>query len=608
MLKNLCVDFPILSGLLARGLVFVFALTIQFFSSVSAQTLPVTQSIFSNRPVVLVQSESTRSFFSQGGGNHDLLTGLWRAALTRIEQPFSSAPLNSIKLDTQPGVLILPSTVSLDNADRQLLRALLARGWSVFGTWAMGARDAQGQWQGYGFIDEIFAAKVLGDVDLRKTNGWFLLPFGETPVTFTLKAGERVYLPKIAEPVLIISAAQVAARGDDWTRAQNLGTDTSGLVSYLDRGAARRLYWSFPETAWDASRAQMDQLLRAGLSWLKREPTIVKSAWPNSYESAYLIEMDTEEQFANSVNLAQMLEQRQWTGTFYLLTSLVKANAELVRRLGQKHELGYHADVHDGFKGIPIDQQQARLKNMMRELGSVLSDTSGAKGFRAPLESFDKNTEIAIRSAGLSHHASSPDAAEHMLPTVSVAEPGVHVDKALLVLPRTLLDDVNFGRMGFNSSAKIQSMLVNGAREVARMRGLGLLSVHSQNFAKNSELFQAMPPLLEFLNDSTHKIWVAPASKIETWWRARDKVSVSINWLPSDQKIASQNAQVSLQNAGISLSGLKLIVMAPDASSELRLNAQRKGWRVQKLDADRWAVLMDELPSGITEFTLGFSR
>ncbi len=596
------------SRAVALSMRFIVVLAILFFGSAHAQSLPVAKSVVSGRPVVLVQSESTRLFFSQGGGNHDLLTNLWRSALTRIEQPFTSGPLNAIKLDSPAGVLILPSAVSLDNSDRDLLRALLARGWSVFGTWAMGARDAQGQWQGYGFIEEIFAAKVLGDVDLRKTNGWFLLPFGETPVTLTLKAGERVYLPKIAEPVLTISAAQVAARGDDWTRAQNLGSDTSGLISYSQLGAARRLYWSFPETAWDASRPQVDQLLRAGLSWLKREPILVKSAWPNRYESAYLIEMDTEEQFANSLNLAQLLEQRQWTGTFYLLTSLARANADLVNRLAQKHELGYHADVHDGFKDIPLAGQQARLKNMMLQLSSVLPNTSAAKGFRAPLESFDKNTEIAIRGVGLTHHASSPDAAEHMLPTFSSLEPGAIGEQALLVLPRTLLDDVNFGRMGFTTAAKIQSMLVSGAFEVARMRGLGLLSVHSQNFAQNSPLYQAIPQLLDFLGDSKHKIWVAPASKIEQWWRAREKVGITFNWSPSNQKSVAQTLQVSLQNTGASLSGLKLIVLAPDAACDLRLNAERKGWRVLRLDADRWAVLIDELPAGMSEFSLNFSR
>ena len=108
------------------------------------------------RDVYLVTHEKTNSFFTTNGGNHDLLSGRWRDGLARIGQPVQNASLNQIAQIKQPGVLILPSTFLLDEADRTTLKNLVASGWSLLATWATGSRDGAGNWTGYGFIEETF--------------------------------------------------------------------------------------------------------------------------------------------------------------------------------------------------------------------------------------------------------------------------------------------------------------------------------------------------------------------------------------------------------------------------------------------------------------------
>lgn len=551
------------------------------------------------KDVYIVTHEKTKSFFTTNGGSHDLLSGRWRDGLARIGQPIQSASLSQLTQIKQPGVLILPSVFLLDDADRTNLKNLVANGWSVLATWATGSRDGAGNWVGYGFIEDTFGAKIVADFDTRKTDGWFLLPDGESPVTFGLAAGERVYIPKTAEPLLTFTGPGTVARGGEWTRQSSLlGVERSGLIHILEQGASRRVYWSFAETAWDASREHFDNLLRNNLSWLKREPALVKSAWPHPYQAAYLVEMDTEDQFQNAAVLADLFEARQWTGTFYILTSLAKANPDLVKRLGAKHEIGYHADVHDGFKGLPPAVQEDRLKNMVAQLTAVLPSARLSTGFRAPLESYDANTEIALRRLGFTHHVASPDSMSALLPGFSKAEPGLNAEKALVVLPRTQLDDVNFAQLGLSDEVKMKKMLIEGASESIRMRGFGMLSVHTQYFGKNAPLTKAMAGLFDFLAAS--KAWVAPAVQIEDWWRQRERVSVSTT-------VSGKAMQVKLQNDGAMIKNFKLVLMAPNSAVAPRLSgAGSAGAEIQRLDSLRWGLVFSQLKAGSQQLTIQF--
>ena len=549
--------------------------------------------------VYVVVHEKTRGFFTSNGGSHDLLSNRWRDGLARIGQPVQSASLAQLSKVNQPGVLILPSVFLLDDADRGQIKSLVASGWSILGTWATGSRDGAGGWLGYGFIEETFGAKIVADFDTRKSDGWFLLPDGESPVSFGLAAGERIYIPKISEPILTVTGAGVVARGGEWTRQSALlGVDRSGLVHLAEQGASRRVYWSFPETAWDASREQFDTLLRNSLSWLAREPTIVKSAWPHPYQAAYLVEMDTEDQFQNATHLAELFEARQWTGTFYVLTSLAINHPDVVKRLASKHEIGYHAEVHDGFKGLPIAAQEERLKNMVAQLGTVLPNSRSLTGFRAPLESFDANTEIALRRLGFTHHVSSPDSRSSLLPGFSTAEQGLSPDKALVVLPRTQLDDVNFVRMGLSDEVKMQKLLIEGASESIRMRGLGMLSVHTQYFGKNAPLTKAMNGFFDFLAAS--KAWVASSLQIEEWWRQRERVVLT-------STSSAKAITFKLQNDGAAVRNFKLVLMAPSVSANPKLIGPASTQAViQRLDNLRWAIVFNQLKQGTQQLTVQF--
>ena len=228
-------------------------------------------------PVVLLRSDTTEAFFVANGGHYDMLITPWRQFFARqgIEaRELRAEQLASVK---EPAVLVLASTVALSEAERDAIRARLAAGWSVLGTWASGVRDGKGEWSGYGFIDELFSARVQPELSATKDES-FLLPYGETPLTLRLNAGKRIYLQPTPEAMLRVRARNAAARYGNWMRETTQPGALLAAVAFDERESARRAYLGFAETSWIAAPADVDQVLLGALDWLQRKPLIAKTA------------------------------------------------------------------------------------------------------------------------------------------------------------------------------------------------------------------------------------------------------------------------------------------------------------------------------------------
>jgi len=543
-------------------------------------------------PVVLLRSDTTAAFFLANGGQYQLLVSPWRDFFARhgikaVE--LTASELASVK---EPAVLVLASTVALGEAERQAIRSRLSAGWSVLGTWAVGVRDGKGEWSGYGFIDEIFGAQV--EPGLTPGNDErFLLPYGETPLTHALTAGKRLYLLPTPEPLLRVRTRNPAARFSNYMReATQPGALLAG-AAFDERDGARRAFFGFVETTWDGARADMDAFLLGTLDWLRGKPILMKGAWPHPHQAALLIEMDTEDKFENSVRFASQLERFGLRGTFYSLTSEAARFPGVVKRLASRHEIAYHADLHDGFAKLAADRQDARLKSMIKQMASLLPDVSVATGFRAPLEEYDATTEKLLRANGMRHHAASPNAREDSLPGFSSAEDGVPADQALVVLPRTWLDDINLVRSGKLQTAAARQTLLAHLDDTMATRGFGLLSVHTQAFAAGSVMERAMLNFLESVSKQGERLWVAPGASIARWWQEREAVQATVRSEPGMLRIAISVTRGPVQ-------GLQL-VLVPPPGVEPRLDAGTSAARLERLDDYRWAIVLPKLQSGTGE-------
>ena len=547
------------------------------------------------KPLVLLRSDITEAFFRGNGGQYDLVLAPWRQFFARAHlnvRELRTAELAAVK---EPAVLILPSTVALSDDERAAIRARLAAGWSVLGTWAVGVRDGRGQWSGYDFIEELFGAAV--EARVAGADEHFLLPYGETPITSRLSAGKRIYLLPTPEPLLRVRTKNGAARYGDWMRETSSPGALLPGVAFDERDGARRAYLGFIETTWGGAPAEIDKLLLGTLDWLAGTPLVIKAAWPYPYQAALLIEMDTEDKFENSVRFAAQLERYGLRGTFYSVTSEAARFPAVVKRLASRHEIAYHADVHDGFAKLAPARQDARLKAMIKQMSQLLPDVKAAGGFRAPLELYDNTTERLLRANGLRHHAASPDARDDALPGFSGAEKGVPPGQALVVLPRTWLDDMNLLRTGKLKSDATQNMLGTSLEDTLNSRSFGLLSIHTQSFYAGGPLERTMPTFLATVAKERGRLWAASGEALTRWWRSRAAVA-----LASTEE--AHGLRITL-DAALPVQNLQLILVPPGGVTP-RLAINEAGAHLVQLDDFRWAIVVPALVRGQAELRVQF--
>ena len=473
----------------------------------------------------LYDSPLTKVFFVANGTTYDPIKDRWKSYLRRSTSTFKEVSRAGLLAGLKPGVLVLASAVLLDDAEREAVERFTASGGSLLLTWGTGARNAQGQWVGYSFIEKLLDMKVTGKVNID-SNERFLNPFGDGPLSWSLPAGERIFLGEIAETPLRVDSAHLAARYFDWMRAPK-PKNTNGAVAFLEHNGSRRVYLGFSEASWDYDeRLRLPKLLDSIMVWLQHVPAVSKAAWPNGNVSAQLLEMDTEAKFANALNFAAELDQAKIRGTFYCLTSVAKDNRGVLQKLSTKHEIGYHAEVHYGFKGKPEEIQKDRLNTMIGDMKGVMGVRflPTVTGFRAPTESWDATTEKLLRQLGIHHHVADPGSSESRVPFFSMSEPDLDVEEAIVVMPRTQMDDLNY--LGLKLDVDRASALIMLDFDYLHETGaLGVLSVHSQNYGADGLMARLTPPYVKRLEKYRQDVWAASGQEIADWWRARARVA-----------------------------------------------------------------------------------
>jgi peptidoglycan/xylan/chitin deacetylase (PgdA/CDA1 family) len=555
--------------------------------------------------VYLYSSPVTAAFFTSNGTNYDAMKGRWREYLrTLYGNTNREVSRASLLAGLKPGVLILGSAVLLDDEERKAIQAYTKAGGSVLATWGTGARNGKGQWAGYGFIEDLLQMKVLGPVT-AEDNLRFINTFGDHPLTWAVPGGQRIFLGVIGETPLRVSSPNLAARYFDWQRFPG-SKEGNGAIAFLEKDNSRRVYLGFPESSWEYdSHIDLPKMLESVLAWLRHKPTIYKSAWPHTFQSAQLLEMDTEDKFPNALNFAAQLDAANMRGTFYSLTSIAVKNRDVVQKLAEQHEIGYHAEVHVGFKGKSIDVQKERINTMVSDMKDIVGSRALYKvsGFRAPTESWDDTTEKLLRKNGVLHHVADPASSEARVPGFSISEPGLNSEEAIVVLPRTQMDDLNYKAMKL-SLEKASELIMLDFDYLHEAGALGVLSVHSQNYGTDGLMTKLTPPYIKRLQQHRAAVWVAAGHEIAEWWRIRERVIVD----PS--KVSATKLEFNVRAPG-NVKGIKFFVTHPSMDAVPKLikasspNAPQP--ELRRVDAYRSSIIFpQELKTGHYVYNLEF--
>lgn len=534
-------------------------------------------------------------------GEYDDRLAHWSTYLDAREMPWRETARAELAAGLAPGVLILPSAIQIDAIEQQALLDHLRKGGSIWATGPFGQVDESGRALGDSALKATFGASIAGYFGAGPE--WFLQPFGDGPLTWKLPAAKRIDVGQVKPRTIPrLVAPQLAAVMDSWSREKE--NDPIGAITYDEPGAGRCVYYAFPESTWDVAQPDdIKALLDGTLDWLRRTPRAYKAAWPNGKTAAHLIEMDTEDKFFSATTLADHLESIGVRGTFYCVTTEAVKYPKVVPELMRRgHEIAYHADVHYGFKLEPIREQDLRIQFMLAQMKTLMGDrVREATGFRAPTESYDLNTERVLRRNGLRHHAADPDASESRLPLFSRAEPRLDTDLALVVLPRTQMDDVDFAGHSYTPDQVLEILIYDLNLTMAE-GAFGLLSVHSQNYVPGGLMQRTVGRYVEYVARFLDRLWVAPGGEIAAWWRERAKVEVR------SQASADTSLELSLQTVR-PIQGLAVYLALPRRSAKTSISASDPGApapRFVPLDAYRTALIFDVAMAGTYRYQIRF--
>jgi peptidoglycan/xylan/chitin deacetylase (PgdA/CDA1 family) len=543
--------------------------------------------------MLLYVSPNSKTYFTGIGGNYETLIVPWRNYFANrkesVKEVSDIAELHNIK----EGVLILPSALALSEQERADILRFHAEGGAVLATWATGSRNDKGDWQGWDFMN-MLGAKVLGEIPAEPAARQLILN-GESPVSHQSPAGKRIWLGNASEHFLRLKGDSFGARIMDWGRTPDATRADEGAIIFAEpAGAAgRSAVFAFAESAWEAQALAIYDVLDDTLGWLQRKPAIVKAAWPNGKRAAHMIEMDTEQGFPNALRFASMMRALNYRGTFYVLTSVGKQFPDVLQSLARDFEIGYHGDVHNGFKDQPLALQQQRMETMFSEMNSVIPETQGFTGFRAPYESYDGVTEKLLHKFGIRHHVVDPARSDARLPLLAKLD-RVATEDALVVLPRTNRDDINLAKENLNTE-QITQALIDDFNLAENMGGMGLLSIHSQNYANDAALTLAMPGYLAHLTKHREQVWLASAGEIANWWRERERLKLSARNL-------GRRLEFNLTVTGKKpFTGGTLVVMLPRRDIMPTVQALKVGLpkpEVQRIDEYRAMIIFGPLNPG----------
>lgn len=552
--------------------------------------------------IYLLNSNRTRDYFSSAGGNYELILNQWHYYFQNRGIKYLDIHDNDLKSDLNPGVLILPSAVALGPEELEAIRAFEKKGGSVLATWATGARDGAAQWIGYDFLKEQFGIRIAGEISAQDSEK-FLIISGESPVAFSLPAGTEVWLglDEIHErPLRVTGGDAIAGRFMDVVRTPSAAPENEAIV-YTERGTSRRIYFGFSESSWRFDQANIYKLLDDVLNWLRRRPDDYLSNWPYPYRAAQILEMDTEQGFPNAINFADMLNTNGFQGTFYSLTSVASLYPDIVKKLELRHEIAYHGDVHEAFKGQPRAVQSGRLDAMQQQLRPLVNDPSRLRGFRPPYELSDQVVESLLYEKGFGHILANSDNTRAMLPFISLSSPQDY-RKGLIVLPRTQRDDMNFIKNG-RSSQEMANIMDEDYDRAREFGGLGVLSVHSQNFEPGSAVATATAQFFAHIKASGNKTWVAPAGTIEAWWRERALIKSSLTGEPKRMLLS-----VTVEDPGIHRK-TAIVISNPVKGLQPEIRITKIGMvqpMIVPLDPYRTAIVFDPLEAGHYSYYLSY--
>jgi len=411
-----------------------------------------------------------------------------------------------------PGVaIILPSAYALDEGERRLLSERLAAGDSLLATGVPGSLDGAGKFAGPGFAGELFGPVAQPSETARDAQ--FLIVVGDTPLTYRLPAGARLWIGKAGSGDRVTFRQAGGGYVSDWSRRPGEG----GILPFPANQKGRRVLLGWNETVWGTKADDLHTLAGAAIDWVEGRPIAYLATWPWPYRAALTLGVDATWRFEHLPALAQLLQRHGAVASFHLLAADVAGQAALLARLSSSgHDVASLGDRWHRFAGLSEDDQSRRVAFSARSLDKTLGAGRGLAGLRPPEGATDAATEKAVIRHGGSYLVD--------VGRVESALPEWSMQGALVLLPNTL------NLEGGGAAPAVQARRWNESLqgELARTLTLGgyaYIGVDAAALVPGGPLYATFAG---FLSSARQKpmLWLGKATAIARWWQERKRISL----------------------------------------------------------------------------------
>lgn len=538
--------------------------------------------------LVLYRSPATVRYWASVGGNADVLFQPWR----------DFARVNSIRLTeattlnglapSAGDVLVLPSLLALDSAERGAVLAYQAQGGGVLATWATGSRDGEGQWLGWGFLNELAGVSVVAELP-KQPAGDVMLMRGQSPVSHRLPAGRSVRLGSVTERPYLFSGAFIAAE----TSTGSQETSNSGLLLYQEpeQGEAnaplpgRVIVWGAPETTWEYQPDDIRALVTDMLVWLTRQPVVVASDWPDGRPAAQMVAVDAQGDWATAKAWVEQLRAASYPLTLFVPNEEVSVRGDSLRSWLNQIDLGYRGDAASfSARGTPSAQVQRMVDGMV---GALRAPTVLA-GYLPDGDAVDPAIDQSLYAAGVRYRLgvkADPNSGVPFFQGIPGEKPG----QRYVVLPRPVSNQVT---------------AASGDSDTWRARGtLGLTLLKGSEGASDSQSQHNLAMRLNDKSEVQSGVWRASGAEIAHWWNDKERFQIATR--PAGARIELDVSVVGTEP----FSQGALLVMLPRKGVLPQVRGLKTGMPipvVEPLDQFRALIRFDTLVPGNYSYQLTF--
>lgn len=551
-------------------------------------------------------STHSAAYFRKGGLDGSLNVLLWERFLKKYDFPHRVLDDIEALEAAPPGVLVLPSDVALSDRELAAIRRYRQQGGSVLATWLFATRNDAGVWRGFETAEALLGVRIRGFTGPQEEDR-YLNASADSVVGHALPACQRIWTERAAGWYpLRVDGPRVAAQWHSWSRTLADAKPNAALAfdeAALDGGGTSRMvFLGWPERLWmGADPRSHEAMLYDSITWLLRQPAAYLATWPHPHRAAYVPVVYMADVFNhNDLPFAETLRDQGLQATYFLLGHELDKSVETLAKItAMGHRLAYEGDVYEGFRDLPLDEQETRLDSMLEEIATQPIAMERIAGFNAPMDDEDANTRTAVAARPFAYMIASDNGTDGCLPYVAGQDGGGTRAEPLLVLPRIhrgaeeMLEDYDEDEALVSQHAELASLVGLGGLSISRFANQSLLS--SEALSDLSGAAKAHAPLL----------WTASASQVTQWWRERQRVTAELTGTASD-------AQLTVTVEGDAALGSPVAVWVnlpyPDASLELTPIDDAPALDVRPDDTLRAAVLLSGLAPGRHAWRVDFHR